>query len=52
MGENCSHHQLLSGPLPRFEDSGTAGEIQSRKEGRMLGSSGVAEGPEPDAPIS
>ena len=31
VGENCSHHKFLSGPLPRFEDSGTAGKIGSRR---------------------
>jgi len=31
VGENCSHHKFLSGPLPRFEDSGTAGKIRSRR---------------------
>ena len=25
------HHKFLSGPLPRFEDSGTAGKIGSRR---------------------
>lgn len=29
--KNCSHHKFLSGPLPRFEVSGTASKIRGRR---------------------
>ena len=33
--KNYSHHKFPSGPLPRFEDSGMAGKIWSRREERV-----------------